>query len=116
MLELDLESLEFDELWSIHERLTKILSDRIAEEKLKLERRLAQLNPVDPADFSSEAQKPDAAPRRKYPKVLPKYCNPNAPTETWSGRGKQPRWLVAALKAGQTLENFKIEDQKATET
>jgi DNA-binding protein H-NS len=108
MLELDLEALGFDELWSIHERLTKILSDRIAAEKLKLEKRLSQLNPGDLADPSREPQKLDATPRRKYPKVLPKYCNPKAPTETWSGRGKQPRWLVAALKAGQKLENFKI--------
>ena len=112
MLNLDLESLEFDELWSIHERLTKILSDRIAEEKLKLERRLAQLNLVDPPDPTNGSQKADGAPRRKYPKLLPKYYNPLSPTETWSGRGKQPRWLVAALKAGQKLENFKIEDPK----
>lgn len=116
MLELDLESLEFDELWSIHERLTKILSGRIAEEKLKLERRLAQLNPIDPAVVPSETKKPNGAPRRKYPKVRPKYCNPNAPTETWSGRGRQPRWLVAALSAGQTLEQFKIEDSEVTDT
>jgi DNA-binding protein H-NS len=108
MLKLDLEALGFDELWSIHERLTKILSDRIAAEKLKLEKRLSQLNPADLADAPSRSQKPNGAPRRKYPKVLPKYCNPNSPTETWSGRGKQPRWLVAALKAGQKLENFKI--------
>ena len=112
MLNLDLESLELDELWSIHERLTKILSDRIAEEKLKLERRLAQLNLVEPPDLTNGPQKADGTPRRKYPKVLPKYYNPLATTETWSGRGKQPRWLVAALKAGQKLENFKIEDPK----
>ena len=105
MLKLDLEALEFDELWSIHEQLTKILSDRIAAEKLKLEKRLSQLNP---ADAPSRSQQQNTAPRRKYPKVLPKYCNPNSPTETWSGRGKRPRWLVAALKAGQKLENFKI--------
>jgi DNA-binding protein H-NS len=104
MLKLDLEALGFDELWSIHERLTKILSDRIAAEKLKLEQRLSLLNPADLNDIPGRSYKP----RRKYPKVLPKYCNPNSPTETWSGRGKQPRWLVAALKAGQKLENFKI--------
>jgi DNA-binding protein H-NS len=104
--------MEVDELWSLHERLTRILSDRIAEEKVKLERRLAQLNGVDPADVPGGNQKPDSTPRRKYPKVLPKYCNPLVPTETWSGRGKQPRWLVAALKAGQKLENFKIEEPK----
>jgi DNA-binding protein H-NS len=30
------------------------------------------------------------------------------PSETWSGRGKTPRWLVAALKTGRRLEDFAI--------
>ena len=49
-------------------------------------------------------------PRRKYPKVVPKYFNPLVPMETWSGRGKQPRWLVAALQSGHKLEEFRIPD------
>jgi DNA-binding protein H-NS len=40
--------------------------------------------------------------------VLPKYRNPFVPSETWSGRGRQPRWLVAAVKAGRKIEDFKI--------
>ncbi|MEO6783436.1 MAG: H-NS family nucleoid-associated regulatory protein, partial [Bradyrhizobium sp.] len=28
--------------------------------------------------------------------------------ETWSGRGKKPRWLVSALKAGSKIEDFRI--------
>ena len=46
--------------------------------------------------------------RRKYPRVLPKYQNPDVPSETWSGRGKQPRWLTAALKTGHSIEDFVI--------
>ena len=38
----------------------------------------------------------------------PKYRNPKEPSETWSGRGKQPRWLAAALKTGHTIEEFVI--------
>jgi DNA-binding protein H-NS len=45
---------------------------------------------------------------RKYPKVLPKFRNPAAPGETWSGRGKRPKWLVKALAAGRKLEDFRI--------
>jgi DNA-binding protein H-NS len=30
------------------------------------------------------------------------------PSETWSGRGKQPRWLVAAIKSGRKIDDFKI--------
>jgi DNA-binding protein H-NS len=47
------------------------------------------------------------AKRRKYPRVLPKYRNPQT-AETWSGRGKLPRWLVAAMKMGRKMEEFRI--------
>src|SRR3982750_683702 len=107
----DLSAMEFDELWHIHEELTELLFERILAEKRELERRLAQLNRVEiikqPGTFSSKSST-DRAPRRKYPKVLPKYFNPLSPSETWSGRGKQPRWLVAALKIGHKLDEFKI--------
>ncbi|GAB3054155.1 H-NS histone family protein [Acinetobacter apis] len=40
--------------------------------------------------------------------VEPRYRNINNPEETWTGRGKQPRWLVAELKKGAQLEDFII--------
>jgi DNA-binding protein H-NS len=39
--------------------------------------------------------------RGKRGKVAPKYRNPANPAETWSGRGKRPRWFSAALRAGK---------------
>jgi DNA-binding protein H-NS len=48
--------------------------------------------------------------RRKYPRVFPKYRNLQTPFETWSGRGKQPRWLVAAIKSGRKIEDFRIRE------
>lgn len=41
-------------------------------------------------------------------KVKPKYRNPADRTETWTGRGLRPRWLVAAMKGGKKLEDFAI--------
>ncbi len=32
--------------------------------------------------------------------VKPKYRNPADATQTWTGRGKRPRWFQAALTAG----------------
>jgi H-NS histone family len=31
--------------------------------------------------------------------VFPKYRNPDQPAETWTGRGKQPRWPTAKWHA-----------------
>ena len=109
MRKSDLDDMDFDELWLLHEKLTKILAEKISAEKQRLEKRLAQLSRARPASAASPSngQRTDQ-PRRKYPKVLPKYFNPSEPLTTWSGRGKQPRWLVAALRSGHKLEDFRI--------
>jgi DNA-binding protein H-NS len=41
-------------------------------------------------------------------KVAAKYANPDNTSETWSGRGREPRWLAAKLKAGEKQEKFLI--------
>jgi len=41
---------------------------------------------------------------RKLGKVPPKYRNPANKTETWTGRGKQPRWLAAQVAKGKKVE------------
>lgn len=45
---------------------------------------------------------------RKLGKVAPKYRNPANPGETWSGRGRAPRWLSALLAKGKKIEQFLI--------
>jgi DNA-binding protein H-NS len=117
MKKLDLEGMPLDKLWTLHEQIGRVLASRITAEKQQLEQRLIQLN-------SGKITKASVAPvvglkepepsrvrdrrRRKYPKVFPKYQNPAVPAETWSGRGKQPRWLVSALKSGRTIKEFEI--------
>src|ERR1700722_18335621 len=101
--DLDLESMSVDQLWSLHEMIASELARKIRAEKERLEQHLRELG------LSADASKMPAKPRRRYPKVHPKYRNPERPTETWAGRGKQPRWLNAQLKSGKKLDDFKIE-------
>jgi DNA-binding protein H-NS len=108
---IQLESLSLDELWSLHEQISGILSARIRAEKNELEKRLAVLSrSMAVTDDLGELQPVrEGKPRRKYPRVFPKYRNPHT-SETWSGRGKRPRWLVAAVKSGRKIEEFQISD------
>lgn len=41
-------------------------------------------------------------------KVAPKYRNPGNEKETWTGRGKQPRWLASLTAQGRNLNEFLI--------
>ena len=111
MKKFDLEGTSFDELWSLHEQVSQLLSTRIASEKRELERRLAVLSrglDVDGKNGdSAKSYGVNGKVRRKYPRVQPKYRNPQT-SETWSGRGKRPRWLVAAIMTGRKIEDFEI--------
>jgi hypothetical protein len=42
----------------------------------------------------------------------PKYRNPENPAETWSGKGKRPTWVEAALAEGKRLESLEIADDR----
>jgi DNA-binding protein H-NS len=103
--------LSADELWSLHEEVGAVLSQKIVAEKRELEERLARLNRgmADRARLARAESGRRRVARRKYPPVLPKYQNPNDPSETWAGRGKQPRWLVSELQAGRNMSDFLID-------
>jgi DNA-binding protein H-NS len=108
---IELESMSLDDLWSLHEKISAVLSARIRAEKHELEKRLAVLDGGTDIISQSGASRSlqNGKERRKYPRVLPKYRNPQT-SETWSGRGKRPLWLVAAMKSGHKIEEFRIGD------
>lgn len=58
------------------------------------------------------AKKTAATAGRKLGKVAPKYRNPANAKETWTGRGKQPRWLAAYVASGKKPEDFLIKQPK----
>ena len=99
MKRAELDRMSTDDLWSLHVEVSQLLQQKIQQEKLRLEERLKRLRtPV------SE--------RRPYPPVSPKYRNPDQPSETWAGRGQQPRWLVKQLKSGRQIEDFSIRNKR----
>ncbi len=40
--------------------------------------------------------------------VAPKYRHPSGAAQTWTGRGKKPRWVQAALDGGKSLADLAI--------
>jgi DNA-binding protein H-NS len=118
----DFKSMSADELWALHEEIATRLAAALTAEKSVLENRLRRLRrgiETQPAtdDAKSSSAKSSSAKssstkssteRRPYPAVVPKYRNPERPSETWAGRGKTPRWLAALLKSGKRIDDFRI--------
>src|ERR1700733_5390762 len=73
-----LDGMSVDEMWQLHEEIIRVLSARLTSEKRALESRLSQLN-RETGESSPEVtlKKNTHGKRRKYPRVFPKYRNPN---------------------------------------
>jgi DNA-binding protein H-NS len=41
-------------------------------------------------------------------KVKPQYQNPEDASQTWTGRGRQPKWIATGLESGKTLNDFRM--------
>lgn len=93
--------------------LNKLISDAQTAFAKKQEiaekvRKLAKDNGLEISDLLA-ADKPNKTKAKKSRgKVAPKYKNPANGSETWTGRGSQPRWVANALTDGKSLEDLLI--------
>lgn len=44
----------------------------------------------------------------KGQKVQARYQNPGDNRQTWTGRGRQPKWIAEGIAKGKTLDDFRI--------
>ena len=98
-LPVNFASMSVDELWKIREEISKLLEAKMLGEKKMLEQRLISLRHLTAGRLKA---------RRPYPPVLPKFANPDEPSQVWAGRGKQPQWVTEKLASGLALEDLSI--------
>lgn len=107
MSNIDVQNLSADELKKLMNDAEQALRDRSKKRVMELRREAeelaAELNTTVADVFGVEKTSKQAG--KKLP---PKFINPANPSQTWSGRGKRPNWLVDELNKGKKLEDFQI--------
>lgn len=108
-MSLDLHSMSREELLSLRGEVDAAL------ESLEERRREAAREAAEKAVAEYGFALPDVLgpqTKRKAPKGRsknpPKYRNPDNPRQTWSGRGRRPDWINAAVEQGKSIEDFRI--------
>ncbi len=102
---IDLNELSLAELKKLQKDVAKAI-ENFADRERKAA--LAELDALARERGFTLAQLLDEAGTKPRKTVAPKYANPADPSETWTGRGRKPRWVVAALEDGKSLEDFAI--------
>ncbi|MQY42319.1 H-NS histone family protein [Epibacterium sp. SM1969] len=103
---IDLSAMSRAELIELRSNLDDAIKS--AEERERSEALRAAEEAAAKFGFSLEEIAATARSNAKKGKAVPKYRNPNNPEETWSGRGRKPQWVHAALTAGVDISDLEI--------
>jgi DNA-binding protein H-NS len=104
-LDIDTNALSLKELKDLQAQVGKAIA---TFEDRKKKAALAELEDKARAMGFSLAELTGAATVRKRSPTVARYANPADPGDTWSGRGRKPRWFIAALAAGRSPEELAI--------
>lgn len=108
----ELKAMSFDNLLGLRDQIDAVIVSRVESERRELELKLAKLNRLAGGVGNRPEIEVAAGKTLKGSKVPPRFRNPDNPSETWSGRGLRPRWMVAALAAGRNFEEMLIQENE----
>lgn len=105
MPKIDLDKLSREELVKLHKDTAKAIEhfdDRRRQEALVAVEAKAKEMGFSLSELTQGTKKTKAA-------LPPKYRHPENAANTWSGRGRQPKWIKEGLDQGKSLDDFLIE-------
>lgn len=93
-----------DELKAMIDEALRELGRRIIERRHETLKQIKQL--AEEAGFKVKFEELVEGGGKKLVPV--KYRNPSRHEETWTGRGKHPKWLQRELDNGHSVDEFRI--------
>ena len=104
-MSLDLHSMSLKDLKDLQAQVAKAIA---SFEDRKKKAALAELEEKARELGFSLAELTGATVVRKRAPASAKYANPANPADTWSGRGRKPRWFAEALAAGKSASDLAV--------
>jgi len=110
MTATDLSKYNLSELKGLQHDIEREIKNRQQDEVKKAREQILSI--AQSVGLPIEQLLANAAKKSKAEKgstVRAQYRNPADSEQTWTGRGRQPRWVVEALAKGKTLDEFRIQ-------
>jgi DNA-binding protein H-NS len=105
MATINVDKMSLKDLLELEAKVQKAISNARERERAEIKQKVETI--VQTAGFSvSELFGSRGGVRGKS--VAAKYANPDDRSQTWTGRGRKPKWLVAKIEKGAKLEDFAI--------
>lgn len=109
MANIDLSSYNLSELKGLQHDIDKEITSRQHQDLQKAREQIlaiAQEAGVSVEELLAAGGK--KAKSSKGQKVQARYQNPGDNNQTWTGRGRKPKWIAEGIAKGKSLDDFRI--------
>jgi DNA-binding protein H-NS len=97
----DPENMSYAELIELRARVDRLMAQKKTGARAELRAKIAQMAKAQGMRLEDVLGDKRASRGRNKGVVAIKYRDPNNPSNTWTGRGKIPRWMTAAMQDGK---------------
>jgi DNA-binding protein H-NS len=98
----DIDKMSYGELKEMETRIARLIIQKRDEERAELKAKVATLARESGFDLRELM---GGGRGRNGMTVSVKYRDPANPENTWTGRGRMPRWMAAAMKGGKAKKD-----------
>ncbi|WP_019864328.1 H-NS histone family protein [Methylovulum miyakonense] len=104
----DLKNFPIKDLSRLQDNINKAIELRKVADKKELINKFVSM--AEESGFTIEELLADktVSTKNKKGRAEAKYRNPDNHSQTWSGNGRKPAWLVELIGTGKTLDDFII--------
>ena len=110
MASINVDKMSLKELVDLEAKVKKALATARDKERGDLKRKMAEMaenHGFSVAELFGGGRGGRGAAKGKSLGIA-KYANPENKSDTWTGRGRKPNWLLERLKKGSKLADFEI--------
>lgn len=98
------DKMSFAELTALRHRIDRLIAEKQERARTELREEMSSLAREHGVSIEELFGRASAG----KGSVAVKFRDPKNPANTWTGRGRMPRWMAAATKAGKKKDDFQI--------
>jgi DNA-binding protein H-NS len=110
---MQIDDLTLSELKTLRNKIEALIQKRL-KQNIKIARmeaeKAAKKYGLTLKEIVNDSKSSSSRPKKAKRVVEPKYRNPENSAETWTGRGKKPKWVEGVMERGLSLQDIKIKD------
>ncbi len=108
MAAINVEKMPLKDLVELNQKVQRAIVVAKERERAELKQKIAQMAENSGFSVGELFGSRGAGARGPKSSGIAKYRNPDNASETWTGRGRKPNWLVGRLAKGATVDDFEI--------